>query len=176
MEPRATRASKRRRLGQAQPSPKFSRSPSPDELASGTPTPPMVSRNGSTPSLGPQNEPSRPSYSPVSETSLDELDHTAEQHTFFRNDEPYRGSLNGRSHLPSRMNDRHLRPPSPKTPEYSRISTPVASPLPETKLKDAKFPAYRCEHVLTGHRKGVAAVRISPHGVSVATCCTSRAP
>ena len=171
IEPRTTRASKRRRLSQAHFSPKLSCSPSPDELASGTPTPPVVSRNGSTPSFVPQNEPARPSYSPVSEALLDEIDHTAEQHTFFRNDEPYRGSINGKSHLSSGTSERRLRPPSPKTPEYSRISTPIASPLPERMTKEARFPGYRCKQVLHGHKKGVAAIRCSPRGRTVATCC-----
>ena len=67
-----------------------------------------------------------------------------------------------------------VRPLSPETPEYSRLSTPIASPLPEVEekiLKEAKFVPYECARVMRGHKKGVAAVKISPDGKMIGSCC-----
>ncbi|KAG8532650.1 uncharacterized protein KY384_002527 [Bacidia gigantensis] len=187
IETRATRASKRRRISPPEPPqslPKAVRSPSPDELASGPPTPRILSRNGSTPSLpqhpsapvteGEGEDIRRPSFSPVSDSSPDELDHTANPHTFYRHNEPYRRSFSERARQHDASagmllgSDGLLRvPASPQTPEYSRISTPVASPAPEAMrevVQEAVFVPYRCRRVLRGHGKGVAQVRFSKDG------------
>ena len=191
-EPRTTRASKRRRISPPpKPSPiktkQPARSTSPDELASGPPTPHAVSRNASTPTIAPNpnHEPRRPSFSPVSDTSYDELDHTANVHTLHRTNEPplFRRSFSEKARhqhnglglgLGGQM---QLHPPSPRTPEYSRLSTPIASPLPgaeQSVLREATFVGYQCAKVLRGHKKGVAAVKISPDGKMLASCCGSR--
>ena len=182
-EPRATRASKRRRMSpQAQPSPIPTRSTSPDELASDPQTPVVISRQGSTPSIPPQptlREPPPHSYSPISDSSPDELalDPTDSVHTLFRNGEPFfRASFGDRARQDSSLalNGEGPRPPSPPTPEYSRISTPIASLALEAERvqwKDARFVPYRCRSVLTGHKRGVAAVRFSRDGKMIASCC-----
>ena len=187
-EPRTTRASKRRRISSPpQPPPLETRQParstSPDELASGPPTPYAVSRHASTPTIVQNSEPRRPSFSPVSDTSYDELDHTANVHTLYRTQEPptFRRSFSERARLqPNGVGLRpgqgpQVRPLSPETPEYSRLSTPVASPPPpqaeEKVLREANFVPYGCARVMRGHKKGVAAVKISPDGRMIGSCC-----
>ena len=190
---RTTRASKRRRITPTppqQPSPKLGRSISPDELASHPHTPVILSRqhSHSTPSLQtdqPQQPPRRTSYSPVSDSSPDELDHTAENHAYYRTNSSYPSPTfrDGGAARPSSkafealtMQQPSLGPPSPPTPEYSRISTPIGSPRPgkeETPppLGPARFTKYRCRQILKGHKRGVAAVRFSEDGAFVASCC-----
>ena len=181
-EARATRASKRRRVSPpTEPSPRPVRSTSPDELASGPQTPVVLSRQPSTPSIAPQQshcEPQRPSFSPVSDSSPDELDHTRNVHTFYRNNEIYRpasfGNRAGQNSALAFGGTADPRPPSPPTPEYSRISTPIASPPPESQreeMKEARFTTYTCRSELKGHKGGVAAVRISRDGTMLASCC-----
>ena len=188
-EPRRTRASKRRRISPpAQAVGKPSRSPSPDELASDPTTPLVISRQASTPSFSHQplsntnDEPRRPSYSPVSDSSPDELSNSrADFHHFHRGTNGYRpSSFSERARQTSAyaLDGRDgPRPPSPPTPEYSRISTPIASPPPEAvriELKEAQFMPYSCKHVLQGHKKGVSAVRVSKDGTLLASCCELR--
>ena len=207
--PRATRASKRRRITPTpplQPSPKPARSVSPDELASHPHTPVILSRQHSTPSLAPQpppdnqDEPRRPSFSPVSDSSPDELDHTIEAHSFYRADAPYPSHPfpDGTAPSSKAFHNLTIEPSlgldSPPTPEYSRISTPIGSPPagsddaaavagaaaaaaaaaqppPPSLLEPARFANYRCRQVLKGHKRGVAAVRFSKDGGLVASCC-----
>ena len=55
--------------------------------------------------------------------------------------------------------------------EESSTSTPRArSPVP-TKQRDAVFVPYKERAVLRGHKRGVAAVRFSPNGNMIASCC-----
>ncbi|KAL9095153.1 MAG: hypothetical protein Q9163_006523, partial [Psora crenata] len=166
-EGRTTRASKRRRISPPQPAPR-PRSGSPDELGNDSPATPMLSRQASTPTISQRGEPRRPSYSPVS-SSPDELDHTSNMHTFYRTNPPYRGSFSEKARQHDGLGKGELRPPSPQTPEYSRLSTPIASPLPgERQVREARFVGYRLKGVLKGHKKGVAGVRFSPDGKSIA--------
>ena len=203
--PRVTRASKRRRITPTpplQPSPKPAGSVSPDELASHPHTPVTLSRQHSTPSLPPQpppdnqEEPRRPSFSPVSDSSPDELDHTIEAHSFYRSDAPFptHSFPDGTGPSSKAFHNLTIEPSlgldSPPTPEYSRISTPIGSPPagteaaaaataasaaqpppPPSLLEPARFANYRCRQVLKGHKRGVAAVRFSKDGGLVASCC-----
>ena len=189
IEPRTTRASKRRRVSPPprpqppSPTAQSSRSISPDPLHSGSPSSAAISRNASTPTLPqhPQHvEPRRPSFSPVSDSSPDELDHTANTtaHTFYRNNEaPYyrQTSFSQKARQPPHGTaEGRLAPPSPRTPEYSRISTPIHSPAPPGEgsvVKEATFMGYKCVKVLAGHKRGVASVRISPDGRLIGSCC-----
>lgn len=56
-------------------------------------------------------------------------------------------------------------------------STPTPTPTPRArspvtpKLKEAVFVPYREKTVLRGHKRGVAAVRFSPDGSMIASCC-----
>ena len=170
-EGRTTRASKRRRITPPQPLP-LPRSDSPDELGDDSPSTPILSRQASTPTISQRGEPRRPSYSPVS-SSPDELDHTSNLHTYQRTNPPlYRGSFSEEARQHDGVEKGGLRPPSPKTPEYSRLSTPIASPLPaQRQIREAKFIEYRLKTVLRGHKRGVAAVRFSPDGRLIGSCC-----
>ena len=185
-EKRATRASKRRRLSPpSNASPHPTRSTSPDELASTPHTPLVISRRGSNHSHPtgaqisgqaplPSSEPRRPSFSPVSDSpSADELDHTASEefHTFYRNNQSYRPASFSNRDGANFQED--TRPPSPPTPAYSRISTPMRSPSVqserERERKDPVFRPYRCKTVLRGNKKGVSMVKFSHDGRFVAS-------
>jgi len=169
-----TRASKRRRLTNSQaasPSPQPSspqRHSSPDELAaeSSPVHPPHRTPSNSIVQRGTP----RTDYSSASsqEDSPDELDHTT-QHTFFR--EEYHGSFS----KAARQSHGHLRVPSRSRspPPYSRISTPVATPKPHQERGEATYVPYTQRMLLRGHKKGVAAVRFSPDGKLIASCCGS---
>lgn len=175
IEGRATRASKRRRITPPKPTPLLdNRSCSPDELGDDGPSTPILSRQASTPTISQRGEPRRPSYSPVSNSSSpDELDHTVKTNAYYRTASPYRGSFSEKARQHSGLGEWGLKPPSPRTPEYSRLSTPIASPLPpERQVKEAKFVAYRLKAELRGHKRGVAGVRFSPNGKLIASCCT----
>lgn len=162
-----TRAAKRRRLSAPIVTPRPpTRSVSPDELAA-----------ESSPEYPPQRTPSipvsahetqRPRYSPFTsrEGSPDELDHTS-QHTF------YRGEYHGSFSIAARQSYANLRIPSKSRspPPYSRISTPIATPEPGQERKEATYVSYTQHMLLKGHKKGVAAVRFSPDGNMIASCC-----
>lgn len=155
-----TRSAKRRRVSV----PITSRYTSPDELA-GSPEHSSNHTQQRTSSNSyhntPDRQPRHPSYSRArSGGSPDELDHTR-FHTF------YRASSFSKSVQPLL----HIEPAV--TPEYSRISTPIATPEPALFLAPplAKYVPYKEKMVLRGHRRGVAAVRFSPDGRLIASCC-----
>lgn len=113
-----------------------------------------------------------------SEDSPDELDHTI--HTFWRDGW-------NRSQRPSRRQSRDA--PSISTPSVDAPLTSIpfrevpSADVPSTKSpilshrmatppkKKPSFVRYRQKLVLRGHRRGVAAVRFSPDGGSIASCC-----
>lgn len=88
--------------------------------------------------------------SSVSEGSPDELDHTV--HTFYRD-----------SWSRSRRHSGDA-PSNPSAMITPRVATPPR--------KEPTFVHYKQKLVLKGHRRGVAAVRFSPDGRSIASCCT----
>lgn len=167
-EGRTTRSAKRRKISVPPISP-LSRTSSPDELAADSDhSLPNPQRRSSISHITVASVSHRPSYSPMTqaaEDSPDELDHTTE-HSFYR--EPFRGSFSAES----RRQIQHLRVPSRShsPPPYSRISTPIATP-PPIEAKEAKYVPYKLKMALKGHRRGVAAVRFSPNGKMIASCC-----
>ena len=140
-----SRSPKRRRIESYDGTPRYS---SPDELA-GTPN-----QNGysdprsATFRRDPQEHRDR-SYpgSSVDRESPDELDHTApiapESESYESEDDDRDGSAT----------------PVPR----------VRTPVPEK--QEAVFVPYRLRAVLRGHKRGVAAVRFSPDGRMIASCC-----
>lgn len=77
----------------------------------------------------------------------------------------FRGSFS--QNVPRPADDRYF---SASPPPYSRISTPIATPreLPE---RPPQYLPYKQKLVLKGHKRGVAAVRFSPNGRLIASCC-----
>ena len=59
---------------------------------------------------------------------------------------------------------------SKSPPPYSRVSTPLATPR-ELPPAPPQYTPYRERMVLKGHKKGVAAVKFSPDGRLIASCC-----
>lgn len=159
---------KRRRInGNREPS----RYSSPDELAASFDhdTPTFHRRTSSKNPSRTSAETQRRSYddSPP-EDSPDELDHTI--HTF------YRGGLR-RNLQPTAS--RHATPDAPseislltpiQAPASPATSVPPTTPLPPP-VNEARYLPYKPKMVLRGHRKGVAAVRFSPKGDKIASCC-----
>ena len=124
---------------------------SPDELAASSDHEPSYhQRINSIPHRDPADHVRRRDYNDsVSEDSPDELDHTI--HTFYR--ESWSRSQRQSRDVPSN--------PSPiRTP---RIATPP--------IQEPAFVRYQQKMVLRGHKRGVAAVRVSPDGRSIASCC-----
>ena len=97
-----------------------------------------------------------------SEDSPDELDHTTP--TFFRR--PFRASFSKESRRPNEK----IASQSPSPPPYSRLSSPIATPRTPP-VRPPQYEPYKEKMVLKGHRKGVAAVRFSPDGQMIASCC-----
>lgn len=152
-----SRSPQRRRVngGDDGDTPRYS---SPDELAASSDREvPYPQRNTSNPKRDSSEQNCRRRYEDSdSEGSPDELDHTV--HTF------YRGDGWSRSQRQSRDDS--------ATAESS-IQTPVPSTPP--RRKPAYVP-YKQKMVLRGHRRGVAAVRFSPDGRSIASCCEYKSP
>ena len=96
------------------------------------------------------------------EDSPDELDHTTR--TCFRR--PFRTSFSKESRRPHEK----IASQSPSPPPYSRLSSPIATPRTPP-VRPPQYEPYMEKMVLRGHRKGVAAVRFSPDGRLIASCC-----
>jgi hypothetical protein len=64
----------------------------------------------------------------------------------------------------------HDRSTSRSPPPFSTISIPAATP-PEPLIGPPQYVPYKQKMVLKGHRRGVAAVRFSPDGRLIASCC-----
>jgi COMPASS component SWD3 len=124
---------------------------SPDELAASSDHEPSYhQRTNSIPQRDPTDQIRRRDYNDsVSEDSPDELDHTI--HTFYRD-----------SWSRSQRQSRDA-PSNPSPIITPRIATPPR--------KEPAFVRYKQKLVLRGHRRGVAAVRFSPDGRSIASCC-----
>ena len=82
----------------------------------------------------------------------------------------FRGSFSQK--VPPPPNHRYI---SASPPPYSRISTPIATPR-ELPTRPPQYVPYRQKMVLKGHKGGVAAVRFSPDGRLIASCCESTSP
>jgi COMPASS component SWD3 len=152
----SSRSPKRRRVNGNGNTPRYS---SPDELAASSDheasySHPYHSRNTSNPKRdsGEREQHLRRSYDDSgSEGSPDELDHTI--HTF------YRGESWNRSQRQSR---------DKSATEERSIETPRSATPPRRR---PAYVRYKQKMVLKGHRKGVAAVRFSPDGRMIASCC-----
>ena len=144
----SSRSLKRRRISNSgQPNSRYS---SPDELAASSDHEFRYRRRASSSAHKDLAGSRRQSYHDVaSDESPDELDHTV--HTFYR-DKRARGRRN-----PDSMSSR----------EQSAV-TARSRPSPERKLSYVK---YKQKLVLKGHRRGVAAVKFSPDGRCIASCC-----
>ena len=82
----------------------------------------------------------------------------------------YRNGYNKSFSESARRNSHDVKPSrSPSAPAYSRISTPLASPMPEPP-KEAVYRPYKLKMTLTGHKRGVAMVRVSPNGKMIVSC------
>ena len=128
-----------------------SRSISPDELAASSPREPIYSRRAST-NHRDAGEHRRRSYDSNAYSSPDELDHTV--HTIYR-DPRYQRSSREESIASADGSIATVTPRRPSTPPR----------------KDQRYLPYREKLVLKGHHKGVAAVRFSPNGRMIASCC-----
>lgn len=151
-----------------------SRDGSPDELAaiSDVETPTYHHRTSSKNLSRDSVETPRRSYngSPL-EDSPDELglDHTI--HTFYRSNTWNRSLLLSASRhaTPDAPSEISMLTP-PQAPSSPATPIPAATPLPPP-IEEARYLPYRPKMVLKGHRKGVAAVRFSPKGDMIASCC-----
>ena len=145
-ESERSRSAKRRRINSVE-----TRYSSPDELAASSDHEPHYhQRTNSIPYRDPADHIRRRDYNDTdSEDSPDELDHTV--HTFYRD-----------SWSRSQRQSRDA-PSNPSPMITPRIATPPR--------KEATFVPYKQKMVLRGHRRGVAAVRFSPDGRSIASCC-----
>ena len=128
-----------------------SRYSSPDELAASSDHDVSHLRRTSTTIRRESGEFRRRSYttSNSEEESPDELDHTI--HTFYRG---------GRGRT-------RTFPPSISSRAESLHTARARSPPEKKKV----YNQYRQKSVLKGHRKGVAAVKFSPDGRCIASCC-----
>ena len=77
----------------------------------------------------------------------------------------FRGSFS--QNIPRPADDRYF---SASPPPYSRISTPITTPR-ELPARPPQYLPYKQKMVLKGHKRGVAAVRFSPNGRLIASCC-----
>ena len=77
----------------------------------------------------------------------------------------FRGSFS--QNVPRPADDRYF---SASPPPYSRISTPITTPR-ELPARPPQYLPYKQKMVLKGHKRGVAAVRFSPNGRLIASCC-----
>ena len=151
-----SRSPKRRRVNGNGDTPRYS---SPDELAASSDheasySYPYHSRNTSNPKRDSGEQLPRRSYDDSDlEDSPDELDHTV--HTFYRGESGARSSRHSREKSP--LNERDLETP--------RLFTPPR--------RKPAYARYKQKLVLKGHRRGVAAVRFSPDGRMIASCCKS---
>ena len=82
----------------------------------------------------------------------------------------FRGSFS--QTVPRPSDDRYI---SASPPPYSRISTPIATPR-ELPARPPQYLPYKQKMVLKGHKRGVAAVRFSPNGRLIASCCKPMTP
>lgn len=82
----------------------------------------------------------------------------------------FRGSFS--QTVPRPSDDRYI---SASPPPYSRISTPIATPR-ELPTRPPQYLPYKQKMVLKGHKRGVAAVRLSPNGRLIASCCKPKPP
>ena len=150
-----SRLPKRRRVNSKGNTPRYS---SPDELAASSDHEASyatyAARNTSNPKRDSGEQNLRRSYDDSgSEGSPDELDHTI--HTFYR----------GESWNRSRRESREKSTTDERSIATSRTGTPpMIKPL---------YVRYKQKMVLKGHRRGVAAVRFSPDGLLIASCCKS---
>ena len=145
-------SSKRRRLDSDEESNRYS---SPDELAASSDHERSFHpRTNSLPRQQLNGDPiRRRSYKDsASDDSPDELDHTI--HTFYRD---------GWSRSQHQSRDAPSNPSPVVTP---RILTP-----PPRKEEEPRYVRYKQKMILRGHRRGVAAVRFSPDGRCIASCC-----
>ena len=142
----SSRSPKRRRISHSGQT--DSRYSSPDELAASSDHELRYTRRAS--SSANKDLSRRQSYhDAASEDSPDELDHTV--HTF------YRGSKGRGRRGSDSMSSRE-----------QSVVTARSRPSSERKLSYMK---YKQRLVLKGHRRGVAAVKFSPDGRCIASCC-----
>ena len=146
----SSRSIKRRRLsGDGRTS---SRCSSPDELAASSDRERSYERRADSGVHNTLNSSRRQSYRDISEDSADELNEDR-VHTFYRD---------------SRSRDRR----SPDSPSSGAQSAITARSRASSERKPL-YTNYRQKVVLKGHRRGVAAVKFSPDGRCIASCCES---
>ena len=160
---------KRRRVNGTHPRSRYS---SPDELAAScsdheTPVYHRRTSSGNPNRTSAETQNRSYAHSPPDD-SPDELDHTIR--TF------YRGGMKRNLQLSA---SRHATPDAPseismltpiQAPASPTTTVPPGTPLPPP-AKEARYLPYKQKMVLNGHRKGVAAVRFSPKGDKIASCC-----
>ena len=149
-ELRNSRSPKRRRVnGRAYTHARYS---SPDELAASSDHETSYVRRTSNTTRHDSGDIKRRSYTGTdSDDSPDELDHTV--HTFYRDSRSRGRGPTTSASAPSREDSTHtVRPRSPP-------------------VKKKTYLPYRQKLILKGHRKGVAAVKFSPDGRCIASCC-----
>ena len=126
------------------------RDSSPDELAASSDREAQFVKHANNNIRRQPTEQRRLSYDfSVSEESPDELDHTV--HAFYRNSAPRSRSI------------------ASTTPSHGASSSVSRARTP---LKQSEgYIKYKQRAVLRGHRRGVAAVKFSPDGRFIASCC-----
>ena len=148
----SSRSRKRRRISESAHT--NSRYSSPDELAASSDHEPSYIKRRSSVIHKDQAEYRKHSYhDDISDESPDELDHTV--HTFYRDSR-------GRSRRTSNVTS---------TGEQSAIT--ARSRISSEESRGRPYMNYTEKLVLRGHRRGVAAVKFSPDGRCIASCCQS---
>jgi len=139
---------KRRRISESART--ISRYSSPDELAASSDHEPRyVRRTSSTPRQRPEESRRRSYRDDASEGSSDELSHSV--HEFYR--------------------DSRKRGRGASTSISSRDQSVMTARSRLSPERDISYVQYEQKLVLKGHRRGVAAVKFSPDGRCIASCC-----
>ena len=109
-----------------------------------------------------------PSVQAITQPSIEEPSHL--EVPPLRRRSTFKGSFKRLS--PSPSSNRYI---SKSPPPYSTVSTPVATPR-ELPPAPPQYVPYKEKMVLKGHKRAIAAVKFSPNGRLIASCCMCTLP